>query len=65
MTDDIALQTGGHGENAKQRGNDDLDDLDAFENLSGDGVMTNVISASKVFTLHSRSVEIRKPCILS
>lgn len=43
---------------------DDLDDLDAFENLSGDGVMTNVISASKVFTLHSRSVEIRKPCIL-
>ena len=43
---------------------DDLDDLDAFENLSGDGVMTNVISASKAFTLHSRSVGIRKPCIL-
>lgn len=43
---------------------DDLDDLDAFENLSGDGVMTNVISASHVFALHSRKLVLQKPCVL-
>lgn len=40
---------------------DDLDNLDAYENISGDGVLTNVISASKPFALHGRSMTPRKP----
>lgn len=43
---------------------DDLDDLDAFENISGDGVLTNVISVSRPFVLHSRSIALRRPCFL-
>lgn len=43
---------------------DDLDNLDAYENISGDGVLTNVISASKPFTIHERSVTLQKPFLV-
>lgn len=43
---------------------DDLDDPDAFENISGDGVLTNVISASMPFTLHSRRIALQKPSLV-
>lgn len=43
---------------------DDLDGLDALENISGDGVLTNVISATKAFTLHSTRLTLRKPFLV-
>lgn len=48
----------------KQLSKDDIGDIDAMENLSADGVLTNVISASKSFTIHHRTIQINKPCIL-
>lgn len=48
----------------KQLSWDDLGGLDAMENLSADGVLTNVISLSKSFTLHRRTIRVRKPVIL-
>lgn len=48
----------------KQLTEDDLDGLDAMENLSADGILTNVISASKDYTIHIKTVRIDKPCIL-
>lgn len=43
---------------------DDLDDLDAFENISGDGVLTNVISAGKTFRIHGARLFPRKPFLV-
>jgi len=48
----------------KQLSEDDLDGYDAMENLSADGVLTNVLTASKNFTIHYRTVQVKKPCIL-
>lgn len=43
---------------------DDLDVKDAMENLTADGVLTNVITTSKDFVIHSKHIEVNKPCIL-
>ena len=43
---------------------DDLDDLDAFENISGDGVLTNVISAGKTFRIHGARLFPQKPFLV-
>lgn len=43
---------------------DDLDGLDAFENISGDGVLTNVVSASRDFTVHCGSLVRGKPFLV-
>ena len=43
---------------------DDIDGQDAMSNLLNDGVMTNVISASSPFELHSKSMTLNYPCIL-
>lgn len=42
---------------------DDLDGQDAMSNLLNDGVMTNVISASNPFELHTKSKSLNYPCI--
>lgn len=52
------------GDGLAQLTEDDLDGIDAFENISSDGVLTNVISASGEYTLHSRELSISLPCIL-
>lgn len=51
-------------EGLSQLTTDDLDGIDAFENISADGVLTNVISASGEYTLHSRELSLPIPCIL-
>lgn len=51
-------------EGLKQLSEDDLNCLDAMENLSADGVLTNVISTSKDFVLHQKTITISKPSIL-
>lgn len=43
---------------------DDVDGLDAMENLSSDGVLTNVVSLSKEFDLHTKIVNITNPCVV-
>lgn len=43
---------------------DDISGLDAMENLTADGGLTNVISASSRIRLHSKQIEIKKPCLL-
>lgn len=48
----------------KQLTEDDLHGLDAMENLSADGVLTNVISASKEFVLHQKMISFGQPSIL-
>ena len=48
----------------KQLTDDDLDGLDPMENLTSDGVLTNVISASKHFTVHQRAIGLRRPGFL-
>lgn len=48
----------------KQITEDDLGGIDAMENLTADGVLTNVISASKDFVVHERTIELKKPGIL-
>lgn len=48
----------------KQLSEDDLNDLDAMENISADGVLTNVISLSRDFKIHTRTIEVTGPCIL-
>lgn len=48
----------------KQLTDDDLGGIDAMENLTQDGVLTNVISASKDFSIHEKTLEIVKPGIL-
>ena len=48
----------------KQLTEDDLGGLDAMENLSADGVLTNVITSSRDFSLHQKGIQITKPCLL-
>ena len=43
---------------------DDLSVKDAFQNLSEDAPLRNVISASHPYTLNQRKIRIRKPCLL-
>lgn len=43
---------------------DDLAAVDLYEDYSCDGVMTNVISASKDFVVHKRSLQLNKPGVL-
>ena len=50
-------------EGLMQLSDDDLDGYDAMENLMADGVLTNVISASKPFDIHSRQVSVSTPCV--
>ena len=51
-------------EGLKQLTEDDLGGIDAMDNLTADGVLTNVISASKDFSLHCKSIVLTKPAIL-
>lgn len=48
----------------KQLTDDDLSGLDPMENLTADGVMTNVISASSEICLHEKQIKITKPCLV-
>lgn len=41
---------------------DDVDGEDAMSNLSNDGVITNMISASSNFVLHNKKLELKMPC---
>lgn len=43
---------------------DDISGLDPMENLTADGGLTNVISASSKIRLHSKQIDITKPCLL-
>ena len=43
---------------------DDLGGLDAMQNLTADGVLTNVISASTRFAIHATCVKLPGPCML-
>ena len=44
---------------------DDLSgDIDAYENISNDAVLTNVINSSADFTIHSRRVRLNMPCVV-
>ena len=44
---------------------DDIDEsVDALDNISSDGVLTNVISADTNYILHSKPVTIKKKCII-
>lgn len=43
---------------------DDLNGIDAMQNLTSDGVLTNVISASKRFNIHVSRVAVSGPCVL-
>lgn len=52
------------GDGLAQVTRDDLDGLDAFENISADGVLTNVISASKPFEVHSSRLIMRRPFLV-
>ncbi len=42
---------------------DDLDVEDAMQNLTSDGMMTNVISASTAFEIHAKGFKVSYPCI--
>lgn len=48
----------------KQLTEDDLGGLDAMENLTADGVLTNVISSSKDFAIHHKMINLTKPSVL-
>lgn len=43
---------------------DDVDGEDAMSNLTNDGVITNMISASSNFVLHNRRFEPEMPCVV-
>ncbi len=43
---------------------DDISGLDAMENLTADGGLTNVISASSRINLHEKRIDISSPCII-
>lgn len=43
---------------------DDLDVKDAMENLTADGVLTNVVNASTHFEIHSKVISVTEPCII-
>lgn len=47
-----------------QLSTDDLKGLDAMDNLTESGVMTNLVSASKRFVLHAHTVPVEGPCVL-
>lgn len=51
-------------EGLHQLSTDDVDGEDAFSNISGDGVLKNVISASKPFKVHAEKFSFDHPCIL-
>ena len=53
-----------NGDGLAQLTQDDLDGLDAYENLSNDGVLTNLISAGKPFELHAARFICQKPFIV-
>lgn len=42
---------------------DDVEGEDALSNLSNDGVLTNVVSADGAYTLHSRDISPKVPCV--
>lgn len=48
----------------KQLTEDDLGGLDAMENLTADGALTNVITMSKDFDIHTKTIELSKPSVL-
>lgn len=43
---------------------DDTDEPDALRNLTGDGVLTNLIHADGAFTLHEARLRLTAPCLL-
>lgn len=44
---------------------DDIDEsVDALDNISSDGVLTNIVSANANYVLHSKTVSIKKKCII-
>lgn len=43
---------------------DDTDEPDALRNLSGDGVLTNLICADGSFALHEAQLRLTSPCLL-
>lgn len=43
---------------------DDISGGDALSNISGDGVLTNVICADSDFEIHMRNIKYERPCIL-
>ncbi len=43
---------------------DDTDSESAFENLSNDGVLTNVLSSDGNYSLHYKRVELKAPCMV-
>lgn len=51
-------------EGLRQITRDDVSDADALENLTGDGVLTNVVSASAPFRLHRWRTQTRLPTML-
>ena len=55
MLDDLGLH---------QLSLDDIDGEDAFSNISGDGVLTNVINASTGFEIHEKRLCFKRPCVL-
>ena len=52
------------GKGLAQLTQDDLENLDAYENISGDGVLTNVISLSSPFALHSLRLIRKEPFLI-
>lgn len=48
----------------KQLTDDDLNGFDAMQNLSADGALTNVITATRDFSVHERQIRVKKPAIL-
>ncbi len=47
-----------------QLSDDDIDGEDALSNLTGDGVLTNVVSADGKYTIHISDYHIPFPCII-
>lgn len=47
-----------------QLSDDDIDGEDAFSNISGDGVLTNVICSSLPFVIHNKQIPLQRPCVL-
>ncbi len=43
---------------------DDLNQIDAMDNLTADGIMTNYITLSKDYSLHCNTIQVRLPGIL-
>lgn len=43
---------------------DDLDGIDAYSNLTSDGVLKNVISASAPFEIHKKEMFFDMPCVI-